>query len=113
MVVFNTPGSNANAVKELVLCGLFLSSRGISEGVGWANSLSISDTGEMDKAVEKGKKNFGGLELTGKTLGVVGLGNIGARVAESALGKSWLAGHRSNADVHVFVSLVHAMKHVK
>jgi D-3-phosphoglycerate dehydrogenase len=84
-VVFNTPGSNANAVKELVLCGLFLSSRGISEGVQWSNGLEIPDVGEMDKAVEKGKKNFGGVELSGKTLGVVGLGNIGAQVVHSAL----------------------------
>jgi len=85
VVVFNTPGSNANAVKELVLCGLFLSSRGIAQGIQWSNELNIPDVGEMDKAVEKGKKNFGGVELAGKTLGVVGLGNIGAQVVHSAL----------------------------
>ena len=98
-------------MKELVLCGLFLSTRGISEGVGWANSLDISDTGEMDKAVEKGKKNFGGLELTGKTLGVVGLGNIGARVAESALGKSYWPLQICRCSR--YLSIVHAFPHVQ
>jgi D-3-phosphoglycerate dehydrogenase len=84
-VVFNTPGSNANAVKELVLCGLFMSVRGVSEGITWAKSLEMKDGSEMDKTVEAGKKNFGGIEVAGKTMGVVGLGNIGGMVVQNAL----------------------------
>ncbi|MCV6627197.1 MAG: phosphoglycerate dehydrogenase [Cellvibrionaceae bacterium] len=86
VVVFNTPGANANAVKELVLAGLLLGSRGISEGMNYAQSLSdMSDAGEMHKLLEKEKKRFAGNELYGRTLGVVGLGAIGSMVAEMAL----------------------------
>ena len=83
--VFNTPGANANAVKELVLAALLLGSRGIIEGVEWARSLEIGDPAEMHKLVEAEKKRFKGHEIQGKTLGVVGLGAIGSRVAEMAL----------------------------
>ena len=79
--VFNTPGANANAVKELVLCGMLLASRDIIGGIAWAKTL----TSDVAKTVEKGKNKFGGTEIFGKTLGVVGLGAIGKMVASSAL----------------------------
>ena len=86
IVVFNTPGANANAVKELVLCGLLLSSRGILQGINWVNSLSPEmDGAEMSKLIESQKKNFKGMELKGKTLGIIGLGAIGAMVADAAI----------------------------
>ncbi|MBE7045362.1 MAG: 3-phosphoglycerate dehydrogenase, partial [Ruminococcaceae bacterium] len=81
IVVFNTPGANANAVKELVLAGLFLASRKISDGIAWANTLTGDD---VAKQVEKGKSNFAGQEVQGKTLGVIGLGAIGVLVANAA-----------------------------
>lgn len=83
IVVFNTPGANANAVKELVLCALFLTSRKIIPGIEFVNSLKGKGD-DVSKLVEKGKNAFTGPELTGKTLGVVGLGAIGVRVANSA-----------------------------
>ena len=82
IVVFNTPGANANAVKELVLAGMFLASRDIIGGNAWANTLTGDDIG---KQVEKGKSNFGGCEIKGKTLGVIGLGAIGILVANAAV----------------------------
>lgn len=86
VVVFNTPGANANAVKELVLCGLLLGSRGITGGMNYVQTLTnIHDAGEMSSLLEKEKKNFAGNELYGKKLGVVGLGAIGSMVAETAL----------------------------
>lgn len=86
IVVFNTPGANANAVKELVLCGLLLSSRGILPGINWVNSQDPSlDPAELSRLIEAEKKNFKGMELKGKTLGVVGLGAIGAMVADAAI----------------------------
>ena len=86
IVVFNTPGANANAVKELVLTGMLLSSRGIVQGMNYAQGLTtISDPAQMHKQLEAEKKRFAGRELAGKTLGVVGLGAIGSMVAEMAL----------------------------
>ena len=86
IVVFNTPGANANAVKELVLSGLLLGSRGIVQGRDFVNSLGhISDSDEMNKLLENEKKQFAGSELTGKTIGIVGLGAIGSLVADVAL----------------------------
>lgn len=82
IVVFNTPGANANAVKELVLAGLFLSSRDVVGGINWASTLSGDD---VAKQVEKGKSNFAGNEIQGKTLGVIGLGAIGVLVANTAV----------------------------
>jgi D-3-phosphoglycerate dehydrogenase / 2-oxoglutarate reductase len=82
--VFNAPGANANAVKELVLAGLFLAARNICQGWAFARSLSGTDAA-IDEAVEKGKKNFVGFELPGRTLGIVGLGAIGVEVANTAL----------------------------
>jgi len=87
VVVFNTPGANANAVKELIAAALFLASRDIHGGLNYVQGLTaITDAGEMSKLVEKEKKHFAGSELLGKTLGVVGLGAIGSMVANMALG---------------------------
>ncbi|MDO5652592.1 MAG: phosphoglycerate dehydrogenase [Brachymonas sp.] len=86
IVVFNTPGANANAVKELVLAGMLLAARGILPGIAYAQSLNtMSDAGEMSKLLEKEKSRFAGGELRGKTLGIVGLGAIGSMVASTAL----------------------------
>jgi D-3-phosphoglycerate dehydrogenase len=96
IVVFNTPGANANAVKELTLAALFLSSRKIMDAILWSRSLVLNanpnpgvsphiDAGELSRLVEKGKNNFSGPELRGKTLGVIGLGAIGVSVANDAL----------------------------
>ena len=81
IVVFNTPGANANAVKELVIAGMLLASRDVIGGVAWANTLTGDD---VDKQVEKGKSNFAGCEIKGKTLGIIGLGAIGILVANAA-----------------------------
>ena len=82
IVVFNTPGANANGVKELAVAALLLASRDIVGGIEWANS--ISEDPEIAKAVEKGKSKFAGHEIFGKTLGVIGLGAIGGLVANTA-----------------------------
>jgi D-3-phosphoglycerate dehydrogenase len=84
IVVFNTPGANANSVKELVLSGLFLCSRGIVNGINWAKTL-IGKGDEVPKLVEKNKSMFAGPEIKGKTLGVIGLGAIGVMVANDAI----------------------------
>lgn len=81
VVVFNTPGANANAVKEMVICEFLLASRNLVEGAKWASSLTGDD---VAKQVEKGKKQFVGHEILGKTLCVLGLGAIGRKVAASA-----------------------------
>lgn len=81
IVVFNTPGANANAVKELVIAGLFLASRDIVGGIKWAETL---DSDQIAKDVEKGKGSFVGPEIMGKKLGVIGLGAIGVLVANTA-----------------------------
>lgn len=84
--VFNSPGANANAVKELVIAGLMLGSRGILEGIGYVQTLGgIRDPAELSQLLEKEKKRFKGNELYGKTLGVVGLGAIGSLVARAGL----------------------------
>jgi len=86
IVVFNTPGANANAVKELVMLGLLLSCRGIIPGIEYVNTLGEhSDKAELNKLVESSKKQYKGRELKGKTLGVLGLGAIGSMVADMAL----------------------------
>jgi D-3-phosphoglycerate dehydrogenase len=84
IVVFNTPGANANAVKELVLTTLMASSRNLFDGITWTKSLDGEGDG-IPKMVEAGKKQFVGKEIKGKTLGIIGLGAIGARVANDAL----------------------------
>lgn len=83
VVVFNTPGANANAVKELVICGLLLASRKIAAAIDWCKTLK-GEGDQVGKLVEKGKSSFVGPEIGGKTLGVVGMGAIGALVADSA-----------------------------
>ena len=83
IVVFNTPGANANAVKEIVLGALFLASRKIVQGIEWEKTL-IGSGDDIPSLVEKGKSAFAGPEIEGKTLGVVGLGAIGVRVANAA-----------------------------
>ena len=84
--VFNAPGANANAVKELVAAGLLLGSRGILQGIQFVDTLAeMDDESELNRILEAQKKQFKGSELTGKTLGVVGLGAIGSLVAEMAL----------------------------
>lgn len=86
IVVFNTPGANANAVKELVMAALLLSQRGIIQGMEYVNTLGhIEDKAELNKLVEASKKQYKGSELKGKTLGVLGLGAIGSMVARMAL----------------------------
>ncbi len=84
IVVFNTPGANANAVKELVICGMLLAGRKVVDGINWASTLKGKGA-EVGKLVEKGKSSFVGHEITGKTLGVVGLGAIGVLVANAAV----------------------------
>jgi len=81
VVVFNTPGANANAVKELVICGMLLAMRDVLGGIKWVNTL----TTDVAKTAEKGKGAFGGFEIKGKTLGVVGLGAIGMLVANACV----------------------------
>lgn len=84
IVVFNTPGANAEAVKELVLCALLLSSRDILGGVDWVKSIAAKGD-EVPSLVEKGKAAYVGPEIKGKTLGVIGLGAIGAKIANDAM----------------------------
>lgn len=83
IAVFNTPGANANAVKELTLMALFLASRDVVGGIEWEKSLN--DSADFAKVVEKGKGRFGGQEIQGKKLGVIGLGAIGVLVANTAV----------------------------
>lgn len=83
IVVFNTPGANANGVKELVIAGLLMASRDIAESISWAKTL-IGKGDEVPALIEKGKKNFAGQEIKGKTLAVIGLGAIGVLVANAA-----------------------------
>lgn len=83
IVVFNTPGANANSVKELVICAMLLASRDVVGGIEWVNS--IAGTEDVAAQVEKGKSAYVGPELMGKTLGVIGLGAIGARIANDAI----------------------------
>lgn len=83
IVVFNTPGANANGVKELVIAGLLLASRDIAEGIAWTRSL-VDKGDEIPTLIEQGKNNFAGQEIKGKTLAVIGLGAIGVLVANAA-----------------------------
>ena len=110
VVVFNTPGANANAVKELVVAGLLLASRRIAEGIRW--TLDNADDPDLAKLVEKGKKQFVGPELKGKTLGVIGLGAIGVLVANvgASLGMKVL-GYDPYISVDHAWSLSRSVKH--
>ena len=84
IVVFNTPGANANGVKELAICGMLLGSRDVVGGIQWVQT--IKDETEVGKKVEKGKSQFAGTEIMNKTLGVIGLGAIGGPLANAAIG---------------------------
>lgn len=83
IAVFNTPGANANAVKELVICAALLSSRKITDAIDWCKTLK-GEGENVGKLVEKGKSSFTGPEIMGKTMGIVGMGAIGKLVAEAA-----------------------------
>ncbi len=111
IVVFNTPGANANAVKELVIAGLLLSSRKIVDGIEWAKTLK-GNGDQVGKMVEKGKSAYAGPEIKGKTLGVIGLGAIGALVANAAaaLGMS-VCGYDPFLSVDGALRLSPTMKH--
>ena len=84
IVVFNTPGANANGVKEMAICGMLLGSRDVVGGIQWVQS--IKDEGDVAKKVEKGKSQFAGTEIMNKSLGVIGLGAIGGPLANAAIG---------------------------
>ena len=111
IVVFNTPGANANAVKELVICGMLLGSRGIIDGAAWCRDNA--DDENIAKSAEKAKKAFAGREIQGKKLGVIGLGDIGALFANAAVE---LGMHVYGYDPYVSVDaawrLSNAVKHV-
>ena len=111
VVVFNSPGANANAVKELVLAGLLLASRRISDGIEWCKTLEDGET-TVEKQVEAGKNRFIGPEIAGKTLGVIGLGAIGVLVANAgvALGMNVL-GYDPYISVDHAWSLSQAVSH--
>ena len=82
IVVFNTPGANANGVMEMALCGMLLACRDVVGGINWVQSIKGSP--DVDKLVEKGKSQFAGMEIAGKRLGVIGLGAIGGPLANAA-----------------------------
>lgn len=111
IVVFNTPGANANAVKELVIASLFMTSRKITAGIAWTKTLK-GQGAEVGKLVEKGKSSFVGPEIAGKTLGVIGLGAIGILVANAAkeLGMNVL-GYDPYLSVEAAWSLDRSIKH--
>ena len=113
IVVFNTPGANANAVKELVIAGLLLASRDITGAVNWAKTLK-PEGDAVEKLVEKGKSAFAGPEIKGKTLGVIGLGAIGVMVANTAksLGMSVL-GYDPYLSVDAAWGISRSIVHVK
>lgn len=111
IVVFNTPGANANAVKELVICALLLSSRKIVQGANWVRGLK--GTPDIGPAAEKGKATYAGPEIAGKKLGVIGLGAIGVKVANAAVGldmEVW--GYDPFLSVDGALQLSRSVKHV-
>ncbi len=112
IVVFNTPGANANAVKELVIAGLFLSSRKVVPAIDWAKTLK-GNGAEVGKMVEKGKGAFAGPEIMGKKLGVIGLGAIGILVANAAcaLGME-VYGYDPYLSVDAALKLDNSVKHI-
>lgn len=112
IVVFNTPGANANAVKELVICGLLLASRNILGGIQWTRELA-GNGDAIPSMAEKGKSKFAGPELKGKTLGIIGLGAIGARVANAAdaMGMN-VVGYDPYLSVDAALQITRSLKHV-
>ena len=112
IVVFNTPGANANAVKELVITALLISSRKIVDGIEWAKTLK-GNGDAVGKLVEKGKSQFVGPEIKGKTLGVIGLGAIGILVANAAVALGMdVIGYDPFLSVDNALRLSHKVKHV-
>ena len=111
IVVFNTPGANANAVKEIVIAGLFLASRDIVGGIDWVKSAKEDEN--IAKAAEKEKKKFAGTEIEGKKLGIIGLGAIGVKVANAAtnLGME-VYGYDPYVSVDAAWNLSRSVKHV-
>lgn len=111
IVVFNTPGANANAVKELVICGMLLACRDVTGGIDWVKSQQ--GNADVAKAAEKEKKKFAGTEISGKKLGIIGLGAIGVRVANAAkhLGME-VYGYDPYLSVDAAWSLSRDVKHV-
>ncbi len=109
--VFNTPGANANAVKELVLCGMLLASRDVVGGISWVKS--DKDDADIAKSVEKEKSKFAGTELKGKTIGIIGLGAIGALVANAAVSLGMnVIGYDPFLSVNGALSISRAVKYV-
>ena len=103
IVVFNTPGANANGVKELVIAGMLLASRDITGGIEWEKENK--DEPDIAKLAEKQKKNFAGCEIAGKKLGVIGLGAIGVQVANAAVHLVWMY----LAMIPIFLSMQHGI----
>lgn len=111
VVVFNTPGANANGVKELVIAGLLLAARDVVGGIDWVKANS--DNTDIAKAAEKEKKNFAGSEIMGKKLGVIGLGAIGVKVANAAVALGMdVYGYDPYLSVNAAWSLSRSVKHV-
>lgn len=112
IVVFNTPGANANAVKELVICGLLMSSRKILDGVEWTKTLAGKGD-EIGPLAEKGKSSFAGPEIEGKKLGIIGLGAIGVRVANAAIGLGMeVFGYDPYLSVDAALKMSRSVRHV-
>ncbi len=112
IVVFNTPGANANGVKELVLCGMLLASRDVTGGIDWVKANADVET--VGKDAEKAKKNFAGTEVYGKKLGVIGLGAIGVKVANAAVALGMeVYGYDPYLSVHAALMLTREVKIVK
>ena len=111
IVVFNTPGANANGVKELVFAGMLLASRDIIGGYNW--TIANKDDADISKNMEKAKKNFAGNEIAGKKLGVIGLGAIGVKVANAAthLGME-VYGYDPYISVNAAWNLSRSVKHI-
>ena len=110
IVVFNTPGANANAVKELIIMGMLIASRGVYGGIKWVQENNSDPL--INKTVEKAKSKFGGTEISGKTVGIIGIGAIGIKLANacSALGMNIVALEKNQAAmerIKAFKSQVH------
>lgn len=109
IVVFNTPGANANGVKELVIAGMLLASRDVVGGIEWVKSAAGDEN--IAKTTEKEKKNFAGTEIQGKKLGVIGLGAIGVKVANAAVGMGMdVIGYDPYLSVHAALSMTRSVK---
>lgn len=112
IVVFNTPGANANAVKELVIAAMLLSSRKIVQGINWTKTLA-GNGDQIAPMAEKGKANFAGPEIEGKTLGIIGLGAIGVKVANAAIGLGMkVYGYDPYLSVNAALKMSRSVQHV-